>query len=768
MTQLLANNAKSTVASMVSPSDVTVQVASGEGALFPSPSGGDYFRVTLTQAGTESSWEILTCTSRSGDVLTVERAQEGTVAATWSVGSKVELRLTAGVLWPLESSVSGIVQSGNLSEDLAQLQGMSTFGFAARTENDGWQTRELLGTPNQITVTDGIGADFDPEIGIAAEYPGQESITTLGTVTSGVWEAQPIDVLRGGLGLNSSGAAGTLLVSDGVGWGYLGPDADGWVLTIVSGLPAWAAAAAGTVTSVGLTQPSAGITVSNSPVTSSGNITLALADDLAALEALSSVGFAVRTGTDTWAQRALLGTADRVTVLDGNGVAGAPQVDISSNYAGQTSITTVGTVANGTWRGDPVDAQWGGTNQSGYIPGDMLYALSTVVLDRIAIGPNGKVLTVVANLPSWQDPQVGALASTLVAYGSSGNVVTGNASLTYNDATRTLQLGVGTGPSRLRTADAVSGAGASSLTISTGNASSGVVGAGLLTVAGGAGAGSSAAGSVVVTGGDHPSSGAAGSVAVCGGNSSSGANGSVTLEVGGVTRVSVINGNVAVTGNLSVSAALAVTGNVTVSAALSGNSGTFTSTLQSTSLRVTGSTAPADGFYLQATGVVGLSANNTAAYKYGSNAFLSQSDNSRDLGEASTGRWRNLYIVNSPTVGSDLRGKIDVRDCDLGLEFVLALRPIAYRLAEGGVEVSDDGFNTETSVPGKRVHRGFGAQEVKAVLDRFGLDGKTFAGWCLADPSDPDSRQALRYEQFIAPLVRAVQELEARVKALGG
>jgi hypothetical protein len=227
-----------------------------------------------------------------------------------------------------------------------------------------------------------------------------------------------------------------------------------------------------------------------------------------------------------------------------------------------------------------------------------------------------------------------------------------------------------------------------------------------------------------------------------------GPDGVVTINTSGVTRLTVDDTNVKVT-----------------------------------ALQVTGSAAPANGIYLQAAGVVGLAANNTAAFLYGSNAFASQTDNSRDLGVAATNRFRNLYIVNSPTVGSDLRGKVDVRDCDLGLEFVLALRPISYRLAIGKVDVSrevvgrevlGDGSEAEvcrtveTPVAGERVHRGFGAQQVKEALDRFGLDGTTFAGWCLADPSDPDSQQALRYEQFIAPLVRAVQELEARVSALGG
>lgn len=57
---------------------------------------------------------------------------------------------------------------------------------------------------------------------------------------------------------------------------------------------------AGTVTSVSIGTPAAGLTQSGSPITTSGTITLSLANDLAALEALTGTGFAQRTGTDTW------------------------------------------------------------------------------------------------------------------------------------------------------------------------------------------------------------------------------------------------------------------------------------------------------------------------------------------------------------------------------------------------------------------------------------------------------------------------------------
>lgn len=105
----------------------------------------------------------------------------------------------------------------------------------------------------------------------------------------------------------------------------------------------------GTVTSINLTAPAAGITVSGGPVTGSGAITLSLANDLAAVEGLSGAGLAVRTAADTWAVRTITGTTDKIDVTNGSGAGGNPTLTIASTYAGQTSITTLGTVSTGTW-----------------------------------------------------------------------------------------------------------------------------------------------------------------------------------------------------------------------------------------------------------------------------------------------------------------------------------------------------------------------------------------------------------------------------------
>jgi len=95
----LSNNATSTLASPISDSATTINVAPGDGALFPTLGAGEWFYVTLIKlvAG-EPTYEIVKATARTNDVLTVTRAQDGTIGTTFGAGDRIELRLTAGLL----------------------------------------------------------------------------------------------------------------------------------------------------------------------------------------------------------------------------------------------------------------------------------------------------------------------------------------------------------------------------------------------------------------------------------------------------------------------------------------------------------------------------------------------------------------------------------------------------------------------------------------------------------------------------------------------
>lgn len=92
-----ANNAVSTLAIALSPTDILVQLAVGTGSDFPSPTDNEVFAITLqNDSGTVD--EVMYCTIRNGDVLTVERAQENTTAVTWPVGTVIENLFTDGTL----------------------------------------------------------------------------------------------------------------------------------------------------------------------------------------------------------------------------------------------------------------------------------------------------------------------------------------------------------------------------------------------------------------------------------------------------------------------------------------------------------------------------------------------------------------------------------------------------------------------------------------------------------------------------------------------
>lgn len=79
-----------------------------------------------------------------------------------------------------------------------------------------------------------------------------------------------------------------------------------------------------------LTAPAAGLTITNGDGVA-GNPTLVLANDLRAVENLSTAGLAVRTGTDTWATRMLTGTTNQIAVTNGSGTAGNPTVALADN-----------------------------------------------------------------------------------------------------------------------------------------------------------------------------------------------------------------------------------------------------------------------------------------------------------------------------------------------------------------------------------------------------------------------------------------------------
>lgn len=97
-----ANNVSTKLFSSVLPTDTQIILENRAGESLPVLiNDDDYFMLTLQDE--QGNLEIVKCTHFVGDVCTVERAQEGTAARSFTQGSIVEQRLTAG-------SLNGIVE----------------------------------------------------------------------------------------------------------------------------------------------------------------------------------------------------------------------------------------------------------------------------------------------------------------------------------------------------------------------------------------------------------------------------------------------------------------------------------------------------------------------------------------------------------------------------------------------------------------------------------------------------------------------------------
>ena len=93
---LFADNASSLLASGITNVQTTIAVTPTTGAIFSAPGAGQVSAITVEDASGDI--EVMYCTGRSTDTLTVIRAQEGTTGFAFASGARVEQRVTMGML----------------------------------------------------------------------------------------------------------------------------------------------------------------------------------------------------------------------------------------------------------------------------------------------------------------------------------------------------------------------------------------------------------------------------------------------------------------------------------------------------------------------------------------------------------------------------------------------------------------------------------------------------------------------------------------------
>lgn len=172
----------------------------------------------------------------------------------------------------------------------------------------------------------------------------------------------------------------------------------------------------------------------------------------------------------------------------------------------------------------------------------------------------------------------------------------------------------------------------------------------------------------------------------------------------------------------------------------------------------------------------------------GANANVTGS-NQVQLGNSAT----TTYAYGAVQNRSDARDKADIKDTELGLDFIKALRPVDFKW-----DMREDYRTEAPKAPGKdateaeiaayeqakaewiessklanithdgtkkrkRYHHGLIAQEVKSVLEAQGID---FGGFQNHSINGGDDVLSIGYNELIAPLIKAVQQLSARIEAL--
>lgn len=194
-TKILAtNNAGTTLAAPISPTDTSLTLATGTGSKFPNPNNGigEFFVMTLIDQNVGIARnEIIYVTSRSGDVCTVVRAQEGSSSQSWAVGDVAANLLTAGSIQYFTTDLTGYVtftNSGIFSNkrlDTADNNIIAINGITLTSLAGGGHKVVLDTTPaifgSQLFNTDilSLGADTPSSWFITAAGSNQSSATSL-------------------------------------------------------------------------------------------------------------------------------------------------------------------------------------------------------------------------------------------------------------------------------------------------------------------------------------------------------------------------------------------------------------------------------------------------------------------------------------------------------------------------------------------------------------------------------------------------------------
>lgn len=208
----LSNDASSTLAGSITSSDTLLSVTTGDGAKFPSLGSGDWHPLTVVNAS--GGYEIMKVTARTGDVLTVSRAQEGTAGTAFASGSRVDLRMTAAAFESLIPDGTAMLGGNNLSDVSNVVSARANLGLgSAATHNveefasadDG----ALAATAMQPFSGQSASAAKVASTGAYADLSGTPDLTVYTTKSNNLSDLPNKATARSNLGLATVASSGS-------------------------------------------------------------------------------------------------------------------------------------------------------------------------------------------------------------------------------------------------------------------------------------------------------------------------------------------------------------------------------------------------------------------------------------------------------------------------------------------------------------------------------------------------------------------------------
>jgi hypothetical protein len=237
--------------------------------------------------------------------------------------------------------------------------------------------------------------------------------------------------------------------------------------------------------------------------------------------------------------------------------------------------------------------------------------------------------------------------------------------------------------------------------------------------------------------------------------------GNVGIGTSSPSEKLTVNGALAITGALTddrtSTAAMDFSGGVTrfVSYGASGTGGIFAFRTAS------GGASSTERMRINSSGFVGIgtsspTTNLTIGGTSSTARIVPATDNVGYIGEG-THRWEAIYAVNGSIQTSDEREKTEIKETILGLDFIKDLKPVSYKWIDG---------KQQNKGKDEREHQGLIAQQVAETVEKHGIDKNTFGGLDIQKTEKYDDFHGMSYDQFIAPLIKAIQEQQAQIEAL--